>query len=231
MTAPRDTAIRRTIAPGRVKFAGLAAGQFRGVISDSSVDRYGDVVEPAGIKYAAFVRSGTILAQHDAGRPIARPIKIDVFPDRVEMVGEFPALGVSATADEYRRLMQARVLNNFSIGFIPLEMEPIKGGGWHYISWEIVECSVVSVPANSNAIVTERSARGLDGMRHLLRAEIERERRKAQIAGTLMRRPVEPATCAEISGQIRELRRRYGIAPQTDPRAIAAESAFRLRNW
>ncbi len=231
MTATRDTAIRRTVVAGTVKFAGLADGQFRGVISDSSLDRYGDIVEPAGVKYAAFPRAGTILAQHDANRPIARPIKIEVFPDRVEMLGEFPALGVSATADEYRRLMQARVLNNFSIGFIPLEMEPLKNGGWRYISWELVECSVVSLPANPNALVTERGFRAHDRESQRLLDEIATLRRRAQAGRAIVPSPAEPATCAEIRNHVTALRKQYGTAGQTDPRAIAAEVAFRLRSW
>ena len=92
---------------------------------------------------------GTILGQHDAYLAVATPTELDVRPNRVRMSGLFPEWGVSEVADKYRRLVKARVLNSFCIGFIPLRAEPLKGGGVHYLEWELVEVSIVSVPALS----------------------------------------------------------------------------------
>ena len=54
-------------------------------------------------------------------------------------------------------LIKGGVLNAVSIGFSPIESEPIKGGGWRYTKWELLEISVVAVPANPNALVVQRA--------------------------------------------------------------------------
>jgi len=157
--------IRTTIPRGKVKFFGdVGAREFGGEISNPSTDRMSDIVEPSGCDYAAFLRAGTILAQHDALLPIAKPLSIDVRSDRIYMRGTFPEPGVSDVADQYCRLVKAGILNSFSIGFLPRRWEPIKGGfGLRFIEWELLEVSIVSVPALSSALITERSFHGAGG--------------------------------------------------------------------
>jgi HK97 family phage prohead protease len=153
--------IRTTPPRGKVKFFGdagdVGAREFGGTISDPSTDRMSDILVPGGCDYSAFLRAGTILAQHDAQKPIARPLSVDVRSDRIYMRATFPELGVSDTADEYCRLLKAGIINSFSVGFLPRRWEPIANGGLRFTQWELLEVSLVSVPALSSAIVTERS--------------------------------------------------------------------------
>jgi HK97 family phage prohead protease len=149
--------VQRATSPRTIKFFGVGEREFAGTIYDPTVDRYGDIVEPSGCQYADFLRSGTILAQHDATLPIATPLEIDVRADRVDMSGRFPAPGVSETADLYCRLVKSRVLNSFSIGFLAIRAEPIKNGGLRYTEWDLAEVSIVSVPALPSARISERS--------------------------------------------------------------------------
>jgi hypothetical protein len=47
-----------------------------------------------------------------------------------------------------------------SIGFQPIESEPLAGGGRKFTKWELLEISLVAVPANSEALVIARSFAG-----------------------------------------------------------------------
>jgi hypothetical protein len=84
-------------------------------------------------------------------------------------LGAFPIafiggpLGASRTADEFCALAKAGVLSAVSVGFRPIDAEPIKNGrGVLWKAWELLELSLVAVPSNPNAVVMER-AYGKDG--------------------------------------------------------------------
>jgi Caudovirus prohead serine protease len=49
-----------------------------------------------------------------------------------------------------------------SVGFDPIEVEPNGKGGYNFNKWELLELSIVSVPANPGATVFAR-AFGKDG--------------------------------------------------------------------
>ena len=66
-------------------------------------------------------------------------------------------MGVSKLADEFCGLCKAGVLRALSVGFDPIEYKPNKAGGYDYDRWELLELSVVAVPANPGATVFARS--------------------------------------------------------------------------
>ena len=76
---------------------------------------------------------------------------------RVEALITFGPKGISAKADEVCGLYKSGVLRTVSVGFDPIEMEPIEDGGIRYKKWELLELSCVSVPANPNAVTIARS--------------------------------------------------------------------------
>jgi hypothetical protein len=70
-------------------------------------------------------------------------------------------LGASRTADEFCALAKAGVLSAVSVGFRPIDAEPIKNGrGVLWKAWELLELSLVAVPSNPNAVVMERAKDG-----------------------------------------------------------------------
>jgi phage head maturation protease len=97
-----------------------------------------------------------MLAQHDPEQPIGRWPMIEVKNGRLEALGEFAPEGVSELADEYCALTKSGVIKAVSVGFIPISYEPLRAGR-RYTKWELLELSLVSVPANPNALVIERS--------------------------------------------------------------------------
>jgi HK97 family phage prohead protease len=145
---------------GRIetKSSGLGPRQVRVIASTSAVDRAGDIVVPGGIVLAGYRENPVVLRDHDPSRPVGLA-SIQITESAVLATVTFAPAGASEAADETCRLAKAGILRGVSIGFNPIRAEPIRGGGLKYIQWELLEISLVSVPANSEATVVERSLR------------------------------------------------------------------------
>jgi len=126
------------------------------VLSDETVDRYGDKVMATGWVLANFRKNAIALFGHDSHFPIGTWKNVRVEGGKLLGKLEFAAEGTSARIDELRRLVEQGVLRAVSVGFRPLEDEPMDEknpyAGRRYTRQELVECSVVSVPANPAAL-------------------------------------------------------------------------------
>lgn len=148
--------IRRTYTAALLKSASLGERQIRVIASDPTPDRAGDIMVPSGCDLASYRRNPVVLANHDPGKPLGTA-DVQVKSNRVEALITFAPAKASQTADEFCALAKAGVLSAVSVGFNPIDSEPIGGAGRRYNEWELLELSVVSVPANPNAVVLERS--------------------------------------------------------------------------
>lgn len=152
--------------PTRKSFSGavkaLGDRQVRVIVSTSSEDREGDVIEVAGVDLTNYKRNPVILFNHRHDCPIARCISIGLNGGRLEAVAEFPPEGISDKADEVYRLIKAGIINCTSIGFIPKEWSFIDDDSWarRFAKSEMIEFSFVSVPANAEAMILERNLSG-----------------------------------------------------------------------
>ena len=128
--------------------------------SQRHVSRDGDIIDVTGIDLEAFRLNPIVLNQHRRDEPIARCVEIGVKGDALEALVQFPDKGISPKSDEVYGLIQAEVLNAVSIGIIPREWSHMDDDspwlGTRYIKSEMVEFSVVSVPANADALIVER---------------------------------------------------------------------------
>lgn len=127
------------------------------VLSDATVDRYGDVIEAEGWDLRWFKRNPIALFGHSSDFPIGTWTDVRVEGGKLLGRLELAAEGTSARIDELRRLVAQKVLRAVSVGFKPVESEPIRGGGVRYIKSELMETSLVSVPANPAALAVARS--------------------------------------------------------------------------
>lgn len=128
------------------------------VLSDASVDRYGDIVEPRGWDLRNFSLNPIALFNHDSSFPIGKWKNLRV--ENEQLVGDLePARkGTSSRIDELLSLIEQGILRATSVGFRPLEAEPrVEGKGVRYKRQELLETSVVSVPALPTAIAVARS--------------------------------------------------------------------------
>ncbi len=130
--------------------------------STGSIDRDGESISPKGIDLKAFKKNPVILPQHNYGRPaIGKATRVKVSDGKLMFKIQFPEEGVNPEADVYRKLYKSGFMNASSIGFIPREWEDGDGKKtpWRtYTKSELLELSLVSVPANSEALATTRSA-------------------------------------------------------------------------
>lgn len=141
----------------------LAAREASFVASDGTIDRFGDILEPAGWDLTAFRRNPVFLWQHDIGNPIGTVPSIHLKNDRLIARTKFVEQGIMPLADQLFRLVAAGALCAVSIGARALsEPEPILDDneqltGFRYGAMELLELSLVSVPANPNALLLGRS--------------------------------------------------------------------------
>jgi HK97 family phage major capsid protein/HK97 family phage prohead protease len=131
------------------------------ILSDETVDRYGDVVSADGWDPASLKRHIPALYQHDSGFIVGKWINLRV--ERGELLGRYmPAKkGTSARIDEVISLAEQKLLPGVSVGFINRDSEPLNSprekSGRRFKRQELVEASFVGVPANPNAVQIARS--------------------------------------------------------------------------
>lgn len=145
-----------------VRKDGIATGDgLEFVLSDATVDRYGDVVEPTGWDLTQFRRNAIALFAHSSSFPIGK--WSDVRVEGGKLIGKLmlAARGTSPRIDELIGLVEQGILRAVSVGFRPIASEPIdKGkpyGGQRYMKQELLEVSLVSVPANPAALALVKS--------------------------------------------------------------------------
>ena len=130
--------------------------------SDDSEDRYGSVIDPRGWETDAYMRSGSgvVLWAHDYRvPPIGRTIRLEKTKRELRFVVEF-AVNQSRFASEIYSLVRDGFLPGVSVGFIPKDGTSYTSqtvGKTHaenvrYTKQELLELSVVPVPANRNAL-------------------------------------------------------------------------------
>jgi HK97 family phage prohead protease len=131
------------------------------VLSDATIDRFGDTIDPAGWQLTNFKQNPIALFNHNPNAPIGKWKNVRVENDQLiaDLAPADP--GTSARVDEILSLIRQDVLRATSVGFRSLESAPIDPknpfGGTKYTSQELVETSIVSVPANPAALAIARS--------------------------------------------------------------------------
>lgn len=146
------------IFPAISKAVDKEAGIYEVMISTEAIDRDGDIVRAAGGIFENYLRNAVVLFGHDyRDLPIGKTLEINVLPGSgVRVKFQFPAWGLSDKADAIRKLWDAGFLNAASIGFTPIKsinLDPQKPWGpQDYIEWELLEWSIVTVPANQDAL-------------------------------------------------------------------------------
>jgi HK97 family phage prohead protease len=131
------------------------------VLSDATPDRMGDIIEPAGWTVENFQRNPIALFGHDSKFAIGKWSNIRVGDDALRAELVLAPKGTSPRIDEIRALVDADILRAVSVGFRSLDDEPINPkdpwGGTRFKKSELMECSLVTVPANPNALAVAKS--------------------------------------------------------------------------
>ena len=138
------------------KGAQSADDPFEFVMSDESVDRVGDVIRANGWDLTDFNKNPVALWGHDHQKPIGTWENVRVVGKRLVGRLKLARAGTSAEIDTIRSLIEQRILKAVSVGFQPIEAKPMEKG-YEFIKSKLHECSLVSIPANANALAIAKS--------------------------------------------------------------------------
>lgn len=122
-------------------------GSFTAVASSAKTDRHGEVVDQKGWDLKNFKKNPVLLWAHDHSQmAIGKATRVWMSEGNLMFKGvwqEATDLGKAA-----KQLVEDGILKTFSVGFLPSEME-----GNTYTKQELLEISLVNVPANPDAMM------------------------------------------------------------------------------
>lgn len=147
---------------------------FTFIINTADIDRYETIVDPVGCVADNFLKNPVVLWNHDSWGepPIGKCIDLQIAPNAITATVEFHA--ETERSREVVALLANGTLRGVSVGFRVLNRE------WRseeqievYTKWELLEFSVVSIPANPNALIVQNALvqnvlmqRALNTIRH-----------------------------------------------------------------
>jgi len=180
----------------------------RGTATTPAPDRVGDVVEPLGVK---FKNPMPLLWQHKSDQPVGTVRFDKPTEDGIEFEAHLAAPVQSENlrkrVDEAWESVKLGLVKAVSIGFRAKEYSFMDDGGIHFQETEVMELSLVTIPANAEATIS--SIKSLDAP--VLAA--------SGLNTKGMERPIRPAT-----GVTTEKRAKM---PQTIAEQISAFEATR----
>jgi HK97 family phage prohead protease/HK97 family phage major capsid protein len=131
------------------------------VMSDETPDRMDDVIMSDGWDLDAFKKNPIALFGHKSDFPIGKWKNLRVENKQLKGHLELAPEGTSPRIDEIRKLIEADILRAVSVGFRPKEHTQLDSqnpfSGLRFTKQELVETSLVSVPANPNALAIAKS--------------------------------------------------------------------------
>lgn len=192
----------------------------RGMATTPTPDRAFDVINPFGVKVAADIplfmhhKSQLVVGRATLGRPTEHGIP---FEARIPKIAELGLL--RDRVDEAWQSVKYKLITAVSIGFQPVmeKVKQLKGGGLQFDECEVLELSLVPIPMQAEALITQ--FRGTDcsaQARTQLLTEIKSAdqalRRAAIGARPLLRLDTAPAVTGNQipgdSGQQQRVRRK-----------------------
>jgi HK97 family phage prohead protease len=245
--------VRSLVCPDlRVKASSDGAVRIVGLANTPKLDRMKEVIEIGAFTRTLdiFATNPIMLAQHDPNRPIGYFDELTITPGGLLVRG----VVVSGTpaADQAQALIKQGVWRTFSIGFRELDGFYDEAETYHITDLELLEISLVSIPANRESLfgieggkllsVTlldedANDARDADREARSRSQTVERLRRAVLDVATKILRRVDPpsadvraARSRRLEAWVRDLVARHGDeAALSIVRAKLAEARQRGR--
>lgn len=128
-----------------------------GYSNTKNIDRYNEIILPNAFRESLkrFIKTGVILTDHDAKKPIGRPKKAAIDKEGL-WLRSLIEKGVQYI-DEAWILIQKQLKKSYSVGFRVLdtewkEVEGFKDKIRHITKLDLYEVSVVTIPANIQSV-------------------------------------------------------------------------------
>jgi HK97 family phage major capsid protein/HK97 family phage prohead protease len=151
--------INRAYSVLHVKSVNVDQRTIKGTATTPSPDRLGDVVEPLGIK---FKNPLPLLWQHKHDQPVGWAKFAKATEDGIEFEAQLPTVEEAGTLreriNEAWQSVKLGLVRGVSIGFRALEFSFMDKGGIHFQETEVIELSLVTIPANMEATITSIKA-------------------------------------------------------------------------
>ncbi|NPM04159.1 phage major capsid protein [Escherichia coli] len=150
-----DVTLKRACSLLTVKSFSEDERVITGIASTPSPDRDGDILEPEGAEFGSAI---PFLWQHDHSRPVGqctvRRVSegLEITATLVKPVPDMPSQ-LAARLDEVWAAIKTGLVRGLSVGFRPHEYTFLDGGGLHFLRWELMEVSAVTVPANAECTI------------------------------------------------------------------------------
>lgn len=139
----------------KAAFTADDTGAIEGIAWDfSSPDRVGDVIEATAFA-GAIGKTLPALFAHDQSQVVGVFDQITVEADGLHVKGRL-LVDTVERAREVRSMIQAKAVSGLSVGFITRKAAPRKGGGRTIQELELLETSIVAVPAHPGARITSQ---------------------------------------------------------------------------
>lgn len=139
--------------------------QVRVIVSTGDMDRDGEIIDPAGVTWKAFMATGAgpVLWNHNSNSPIAKCIELSKQGNGLVALVQFPPEGDDPESDRRYKQITFGSVPGASIGFMSVKSEPLDKanpvkGPQRYLQSEIMEFSFTPIPCNPNAIVLDKSS-------------------------------------------------------------------------
>lgn len=151
-----EAMLERAYALIEVKSLDAERRVIAGIATTPTPDRVGDIVEPKG---AQFQNPLPLLLHHDSRLPVGTATFGAPTDQGIPFEARFPEIDepgpLRDRVSEAWQSVKSRLIRGVSIGFRVLEdgCERLKDGGYRFTKTEILELSLVAIPANAEATI------------------------------------------------------------------------------
>lgn len=175
--------------------------EISGIATTPTPDRMGDIVEPLGASFAPEI---PLLWQHDRQSPVGiarfgKPTK-DGIPFTASLPKIDEAGRLKDLVDMAWQSVKAGLVRAVSIGFRSLEHSMMNDGGFRFTKSEIIELSLVTIPANAEATI--QTVKSLDSA---VRVAAFGEKEKSGASDAIKKSTAKKVTKMNVREQIEAL--------------------------
>ena len=133
---------------------------FAGYLSTyGNTDREGDIFEKGSFDKSIAKKSVIPMCWNHQRNVVIGKMELSSDEKGLFVLGTFNMKSPNPVVQDVKSLLEMGAVDSMSVGFNPIKHEPIDPsrpfGGWIYKEVEALEGSVVTVPANEEAVITQ----------------------------------------------------------------------------